>query len=372
MDIYRGDIVTMVSSPVFDPNKFVHGINKKDWKELINHRDKPLVNKAISGLYPPGSTIKMLVTISALENDIVNPKKVHNCTGFIELYGEKFHCWKKKGHGYVDLKTAIKESCDVYFYEVARKLGVDRLSETSKQFGLGDKVLEGFLEEKKGIVPNTSWKKRVMGKNWYLGETLHSGIGQGYWQTTPLQLCLMTAQIANGGYKIKPRMILGEENFDELEDFIKNKEIYKDDISILENLLSKYKYKSLFKNQENINFVKDSLFAATNEPRGTSYRSRLTKKDFIFAGKTGTSQVRRFTELQREKEVKNEDLPYEQRDHALFVAFVPYKDPRYSISVVIEHGGTGSGSAAPIAKKVIKKLMERHPLRLSLLDGRDV
>ena len=372
MDIYRGDIVTMVSSPVFDPNKFVHGINKKDWKELINHRDKPLVNKAISGLYPPGSTIKMLVTISALENDIVNPKKVHNCTGFIELYGEKFHCWKKKGHGYVDLKTAIKESCDVYFYEVARKLGVDRLSETSKQFGLGDKVLEGFLEEKKGIVPNTSWKKRVMGKNWYLGETLHSGIGQGYWQTTPLQLCLMTAQIANGGYKIKPRMILGEENFDELEDFIKNKEIYKDDISILENLLSKYKYKSLFKNQENINFVKDSLFAATNEPRGTSYRSRLTKKDFIFAGKTGTSQVRRFTELQREREVKNEDLPYEQRDHALFVAFVPYKDPRYSISVVIEHGGTGSGSAAPIAKKVIKKLMERHPLRLSLLDGRDV
>ena len=358
MDIYRGDIVTMVSSPAFDGNKFVHGINLKDWKKLTTHRDKPLVNKSIAGLYPPGSTIKTIVAISALENDIINPKKVHQCTGVMELYGEKFHCWKKKGHGFVNLRTAIKESCDVYFYEVARKLGVDRLSETAKMFGLGENVLEGFIEEKKGVVPNTKWKKTQMGKSWYLGETLHSGIGQGYWQTTPLQLALMTAQIANGGYKIKPRILVSNETFEGLENFIKDKEVFKDDLGILDNVVSNLKYKTLFKNQENINFVKDALYGATNEPRGTSYRSRLPK-DFTYAGKTGTSQVRRFTEIQRELEIKNIDLPYEQRDHALFVAFAPYKEPRYSISVVIEHGGTGSGSAAPIAKITRKTSSKR-------------
>ena len=148
MDIYRGDIITMVSSPTFDPNKFVHGISTKDWKELINHRDKPLVNKAISGLYPPGSTIKGLVAISALENDVVNTKMVQQCSGSIELYGEKFHCWKKKGHGFVDMRKAIKESCDVYFYEVARRLGIDRLSETARAYGLGDTMVKGFLKKK--------------------------------------------------------------------------------------------------------------------------------------------------------------------------------------------------------------------------------
>jgi len=363
MDIYKGDIIIMASSPTFDPNKFVHGISQKDWKQLIQHRDKPLVNKAISGLYPPGSTIKTLVTISALENDVVNPKMVQQCKGRIELYGEKFHCWKKKGHGFVNMKEAIKQSCDVYFYEVARRLGVDRLSETAKKFGLGKKVLEGFLEEREGVVPNTEWKKINIGKNWYLGETLHSGIGQGYWQTTPLQLCLVMAQIANGGYQIKPRIILRDDSFEGLEEFIRNKETSREDINLLDGFVSKLKYKTLFENQKNIDFVKEALFKATNEPRGTSYHSRLTKKGFIFAGKTGTSQIRKFTALQRELEIKNVDLPYEQRDHALFVAFAPYHDPRYAISVVIEHGGSGSSSAAPIAKQIIKKLLERHSLR---------
>jgi len=363
MDIYKGDIVIMASSPTFDPNKFVHGISQKDWKQLTQHRGKPLVNKAMSGLYPPGSTIKTLVTISALENDVVNPKMVQQCKGHIELYGEKFHCWKKKGHGFVDMKEAIKQSCDVYFYEVARRLGVDRLSETAKKFGLGKKVLEGFLEEKQGVVPNTKWKKTNIGQNWYLGETLHSGIGQGYWQTTPLQLCLVMAQIANGGYQIKPKIILRDKSFEGLEEFIRNEETSGENLNAIEGFIGKLKYKTLFKNQENINFVKEALFKATNEPRGTSYRSRLTKKGFIFAGKTGTSQIRKFTALQRELEIKNVDLPYEQRDHALFVAFAPYHDPRYAISVVIEHGGSGSSSAAPIAKQVIKKLLERHSLR---------
>ena len=363
MDIYKGDIVIMASSPTFDPNKFVHGISQKDWKQLTQHRDKPLVNKAVSGLYPPGSTIKTLVTISALENDVVNPKMIQQCKGHIELYGEKFHCWKKKGHGFVDMKEAIKQSCDVYFYEVARRLGVDRLSETAKKFGLGKKVLEGFIEEKQGVVPNVKWKKTNIGKSWYLGETLHSGIGQGYWQTTPLQLCLVMAQIANGGYQIKPRIILRDKSFEGLEEFIRNKESFGENLNPLDEFVPGLKYKTLFENQENINFVKEALFKATNEPRGTSYRSRLTKKGFIFAGKTGTSQIRTFTALQRELEVKNIDLPYEQRDHALFVAFAPYHDPRYALSIVIEHGGSGSSSAAPIAKQIIKKLLERHSLR---------
>ena len=205
MDIYRGDIISMVSAPSFDPNEFVHGINRKNWDKLIKHRDKPLINKAIAGLYPPGSTIKTLAALSALENDIVNPKTAIRCTGSMELHGEKFHCWKKKGHGYIDMRDGIKQSCDIYFYEVARKLGIDRLSETAKKFGLGKDVLKGFIEERNGVVPNTTWKKKNICKNWYLGETLHAGIGQGYWQSSPLQLCLMTAQIANGGYAIRPK-----------------------------------------------------------------------------------------------------------------------------------------------------------------------
>ena len=368
MDIYRGDIVTMVSSPVFDPNKFVHGINIKDWKELINHRDKPLVNKAIAGLYPPGSTIKGLVAISALENDIVNTKMLRRCTGSIDFYGEKFHCWKKKGHGVVDMRKAIKESCDIYFYEVARKLGIDRLSETARAFGFGKPMVKGFFEERICVVPNTKWKRDKIGKPWYLGETLHSGIGQGYWQTSPLQLCLMTAHIANGGYEIEPRVIVSEdeEDISSLERFVEEKKSFSDNTGSISDIFKNFKYKTLFKNQENINFVKDAFFGATNEPGGTSYGSRLKEKNFMFAGKTGTSQVRKFTERQRELEIKNEDLPYEQRDHALFVAFAPYYDPKYSISVVVEHGGSGSRSAAPIAKKVLKKLLERHSLRESM------
>ena len=366
MDIYKGDIIAMVSSPVFDPNHFVHGKDQKNWNKLIKHRDKPLINKAIAGLYPPGSTIKLLAAISALENDVFNTKKIIRCTGSIELYGEKFHCWKKKGHGYMDMREGIKQSCDIYFYEVARLLGIDRLSETARNFGLGKQVLEGLVEERTGVVPNTSWKKRNIGKNWYLGETLHAGIGQGYWQTSPLQLCLMTAQIANGGYEIKPRIILNKENEEEskeLEKFLNEKKINSKNNSGFDDFVFRYKYKNLFNNPENIKFVQDALFGATNEPGGTSFGSRLTKKDFIFAGKTGTSQVKRFTARQRELEIKNEDLPYKERDHALFVAFAPYKDPRYAISVVVEHGGSGSKSAAPIAKKVIKKVLEKHPLR---------
>ena len=362
MDIYNGDIVSLVSSPTFEANQFVHGLDQKYWNDLIKDEMKPLTNKAISGLYPPGSTIKTLVALSALENKIIRPLDSFRCTGKIELYGEKFHCWEKDGHGIVNLRKGIQRSCDVYFYEVARKLGVDRLSETAKRFGLGKKVLNGFIEEKAGVVPNTSWKKKYIGQNWYLGETLHSGIGQGYFQSTPLQLCLMTAQIANGGYKIEPRIIFDKKN-DDLRDYLKYKNENPNDPLPTDLLISNFNLKPLFKNQEHINLIKDAMYSSSNEPGGTSYKHRLENKKFTFAGKTGSSQIKRFTEAQREAEVKQDSLPYNDRDHALFVAFAPYQNPKYAISVLVEHGGSGGKTAAPIAKKVIKKVLERHDLR---------
>ena len=216
------------------------------------------------------------------------------------------------------------------------------------------------------MVPNTKWKKKYIGKNWYLGETLHSGIGQGYFQSTPMQLCLMTAQLANGGYEIKPRLIAGSnKESNNLKEYIKYKNENPDSTLPLDLLVANFNLNPLFRNKENINFVKDAMFASTNEPGGTSYRSRLEDKKFRFAGKTGSSQVKRFTAEQRELEVKQKDLDYKDRDHALFIAFAPYDNPKYAISVVIEHGGSGSSAAAPIAKKVIKKVLERDKLRES-------
>ena len=365
MDIFTGDIVCMVSSPTFDANQFVYGISSVEWKKLISDPKKPLINKSLSGLYPPGSTIKPIVALSALENDVISTKKVIKCDGKIELYGQKYHCWKKKGHGFMNLRSAIKQSCDIYFYETARLLGVDRLSETAKKFGLGNKVLDLFFEEKTGVVPNTKWKLDNIGRGWVLGETLITGIGQGYFQTTPIQLCLMMAQLANGGYKIKPRII---DNRDEIQETIEawreKFTLAKKDPSKFEEIFSIKKLpEPLYRNPENVKFVLDALYGATNEPMGTSYRSRLTKDGYIYAGKTGTSQVRTITEEERELELKNKDMPYEKRDHALFTAFAPYKYPKYAISVLIEHGGTGSSAAAPIAKKVIKKVLDRHKLR---------
>ncbi len=359
MDIYTGDIVVSVSSPTFDPNKFVQGISHEDWQELINNNKKPLINKTIAGLYPPGSTIKPIVALSALENDVISPKLVVKCKGSIDFYGETYHCWKKKGHGYMSLRNAIKQSCDVYFYEVARRLGIDRLSVTSKKFGLGKLALNFFNEEKKGVVPDTKWKLEKIGKGWYLGETLISGIGQGYFQSTPLQLCLMMAQLANGGYEIKPRII------DDRYALQPTIDAWRKEFTLRKNNLELPNpgLKKLYRNQENIKLVLDALYGATNEPMGTSYRSRHVKAKYVYAGKTGTSQVRRITLEERELDLKTQDLPYEKRDHALFTAFAPYKNPRYAISIVVEHGGAGSSGAAPIAKKIIKKVLDRHQLR---------
>jgi penicillin-binding protein 2 len=374
MDIYTGEIVAMHSSPSFDPNLFIFGISQDDWQLIRNNPLKPLVNKTLSGLYSPGSTIKPIVALSALENDVISPNFQVNCTGKTEMYGQTYHCWKKKGHGIVNLKSAMKQSCDTYFYEIARKLGVDRLKETAIKFGLGEKVLkETYSNEKKGLIPDTHWKKDTLGKGWVIGETLITGIGQGYVQTTPLQLCLMTAQIANGGYKIYPKIIVNkdDETFEEVKNTIdENYKDFKETKTGLteasEQLLSfikKKKHQSLYKNPENIKFVQNAMFASTNEIRGTSYSSRIKDPKYQFAGKTGTSQVKRITEKQRELELKTIDIPYNERDHALYVAFGPYKKPRYALSIVVEHGGSGSIKAAPIAKKLFKLIIDRHEFR---------
>jgi penicillin-binding protein 2 len=374
MDIYTGEIVAMHSSPSFNPNLFLFGISHDDWQLIRNNPLKPLVNKTLSGLYSPGSTIKPIVALSALENNIIDKNFTVNCTGKTEMYGQTYHCWKKKGHGIVDLKQAMKQSCDTYFYEIARKLGVDRLKETAIKFGLGEKVLQDvYSNEKKGLIPNTQWKKDNLGKGWVIGETLITGIGQGYTQTTPLQLCLMTAQIANGGHKIYPRITVEENNatYEEIKllfekNFQFNKKQNKSLIDTNQKIFSfikEKKHETLYKNFKNIKLIQEAMFASTNEARGTSYASRIEDPKYQFAGKTGTSQVKRISEKERELDLKTIDIPYNDRDHALFIAFGPYKNPRYALSVVVEHGGSGSSTAAPIAKKLFKLILDRHEIR---------
>ncbi len=373
MDIYTGEIIAMNSAPTFDPNLFLYGNDNNKWTEIKKDPKKPLLNKTLSGLYSPGSTIKPLVALSALDHDVLSPDMKVKCDGKVEMYGHTYHCWKKKGHGYMSLKNAIKQSCDIYFYEASRLLGVDRLNLTANKFGLGKKLLENYFPNvKSGVFPSTKWKKQAIGQNWYLGETFITGIGQGYVQTNPLQLCLMTAQLANGGHKIYPKIIVDEnrgnaeqiknkmlkqiENFNEkeqelimtAEEFLTNK---KDD------------HIPLYRNPENVKFVLDAMFRSTNEVYGTSFSSRIEDPKYQFAGKTGTSQVKRITEEERELDLDISLIPYKQRDHAWFIAFGPYKNPRYAVTVLVEHGGSGSKAAAPIAKKLFKKIIDRHELR---------
>ena len=353
MDIYTGEILAMYSSPSYDPNLFLFGISNDDWELIRNNPLKPLINKTLSGLYSPGSTIKPIVALSALENNIIGPNFKVKCTGKTELYGQTFHCWKEKGHGVMSLKNAMKQSCDTYFYEIARILGVDKLKITAEKFGLGKKVLGKYYEnEKHGLFPNTIWKKNNLGKGWVLGETLITGIGQGYIQTTPLQLCLMTAQIANGGYKISPKIIVNNKPLN----FLKAKKNMELKSSIEPNL-------QLIKDKKNLKIVQKAMFSSTNEIRGTSYRSRIDDPKYQFAGKTGTAQVKRISKRERELDLKLEQIPYKDRDHALYVAYGPYINPRYALSIIVEHGGSGSKAAAPIAKELFKLIIDRDALR---------
>ena len=353
MDIFTGEIIAMYSSPSYNPNSFLFGISQDEWQLIRNNPLKPLINKTLSGLYSPGSTIKPIVALSALENGIMDTNFKVQCKGKMELHGQTFHCWKEKGHGWMSLNNAMKQSCDTYFYEIARKLGVDKLKVTADKFGLGHKVLgEYFENEKSGQFPDTKWKINNLGKGWVLGETLITGIGQGYTQTTPIQLCLMTAQIANGGYKIKPK-ILTDDNQLTSEQIIK----------AIENSKSNNFYEPLFLNQKNIKIIQEAMFSSTNELRGTSYKSRIDDPKYQFAGKTGTAQVKRISKRERELDLKTFQIPYKERDHALYVAFGPYINPRYALSIIVEHGGSGSTTAAPMAKELFKLIIDKQQLR---------
>jgi penicillin-binding protein 2 len=331
MDVKTGEVLACVSTPSFDTNKFAFGITQPEFNELLKNERKPLINKFLSGQYSPGSVVKPIIGLAALENKIVDQDYTHFCSGKIELYGQEFYCWKDGGHGKINLKDAIKKSCDIYFYEVARLLGVDRLAETIRKFNFGQTTLKDFDEEKKGLVPDTKWKKNVLGKPWLLGETLITGIGQGYILATPMQICKSMAELANGGYVVNPTFYLDEKSKLSRMDF----------------------------DAENIKIINEALVAATNEQGGTSYSSRLNSK-LKFAGKTGTSQVTKLTVKDREDNANPNSREYKYRDHSLFAGFGPVEEPKYAIAVVAEHAGPGSRVAAPIASSMFDFLFKKR------------
>jgi len=323
LNIKTGEILSMASIPAYDPNLIIKKPNKDYWQSLLNHPLSPLTNRSIQGLYAPGSTFKMIVALAALQHKVINHSETHFCSGKIEFGDRLFHCWKKKGHGLMNIENAIKESCDVFFYELSKKIGIDRIAQMAKEFGLGEKYQIGLESEKQGIVPSKKWKKEKLQENWYDGETLITGIGQGYLLTTPLQLAVMTARIASNGKKIEPT-------------------------------LSKRKEKKIFDTIPNINshidLINKSLFKVVNEQKGTANKSKSL--EYSFSGKTGTSQVKEITIEERESEdYKKKDIEWKNEDHALFVGYTPSENPKYAIAVVIEHAGSGASTAAPIAKR---------------------
>tara|TARA_B100000686_G_C16804376_1_gene988821 strand:+ start:159 stop:2102 length:1944 start_codon:yes stop_codon:yes gene_type:complete len=346
LDIHTGDILTLISSPSYDPNMFTTGISQGQWDLLLNHPRFPLTNKAISGLYPPGSTFKMMVALAALEAKSVNPNTSFFCQGHITLGDTKFHCWRRGGHGTVTMESAIQKSCDVYFYEVAKLIGIERIGEMARRFGLGNSVGIELPGEKGGLVPSKEWKQSVHGTPWQLGETLIVGIGQGYLLATPLQLAVMVARIANGGVAISPRLI---------------QSVYRAG-KIIEH--TKKPAQTMNISPADLAIIQRGMRQVTNSPGGTAYKARIQNSKYLMAGKTGSSQVKRISELEREQGgYKNEDRPWRDRDHALFVGYAPIDAPRYAVAVVVEHGGAGSSVAAPMARDILTEVQRRDPAR---------
>ena len=331
MDTTNGDIVAMASSPSFDPNSFVLGISSREYRTLNDHAYRPLYNKAVSGAYPPGSTFKMVVALAAIEAGLASPEETVWCPGFMRLGNRRFHCWRRGGHGHVNLKESLKWSCDVYYYEMARRVGIERITDMANRLGIGvphDLPMPAINE---GRTPTKAWKQANYGESWQLGDSLNSGIGQGFVLASPLQLAVMTARIASGR-NVKPRLIRARAGVPE---FLEEPEPL--DIPPVAFAL-----------------VRQGMYAVSNEQRGTAYSSRIVTEGMIMAGKTGTSQVRQITAAERAAGVfRNEDLPWNRRDHALFVAYAPYDKPRYAIATVVEHGGGGSRAAAPIARDIL-------------------
>ncbi|MEJ6403806.1 penicillin-binding protein 2 [Yoonia sp. 2307UL14-13] len=331
IDMENGDLRAVASAPAFDPNLFVRGISSKDWRGLNEDKYRPLAAKAAQGTYPPGSTFKMVVILAAMEAGVVAPDETVYCPGFTDVFNIRFHCWKRGGHGNINLHESLKQSCDCYYYEVAQRVGIDRIAEMARKLGLGIKHDLPLSAVAAGLAPDKAWKSEVRNETWRIGDTVNASIGQGYVLASPLQLAIMTARIATGR-EIKPRLI-------KLIDGVEQPTGSGESLGLNENTLRR---------------VRASMFDVCNHRRGTAYGSRILDEPHKMAGKTGTSQVRRITPEERAAGVtKNEDLPWERRDHALFVGYAPYDNPRYAVSVVVEHGGGGSRAAAPIARDIM-------------------
>lgn len=335
LDITTGGVLALASTPSYDPNQLSVGIDDKDWATLTENKKKPLMNKAISGLYAPGSTFKMIVALAALDAGVITKSHKFDCSGSYTFGGRKFHCWEREGHGVVDMQAALARSCDVYFYDLALRVGIDQIQKTAREFGFGERVGLDLMGERDGVMPGRTWKEENLGRKWQPGETVLVGIGQGYILASPLQLAVMTARLASRGVKAKPHVILGdvEENSERL------------DI-----------------NDEHLDVVLAGMNDVVNHPRGTAYGSRISVNGKSMAGKTGTVQVRTISEAERNDRVLlNSELPWHLRDHAIFVGYAPLDAPRYAVAVLVEHGGGGSSVAAPIGKQILKAALEHEP-----------
>ncbi len=321
MNVHNGLINAMTSTPSFDPNLFLSGIDNSAWQNLINNPAKPLVNKAVSSQYPPGSTFKIAVALAALEHGF-NPEQKINCKGKIKLGRRWFHCWKEEGHGQINLPEAIAQSCNCYFYKMGHEVGIDKISNMAYELGLGAKTSNNFYNEKTGNIPTKKWKKQRFNQNWVLGDTYNSSIGQGYVEVTNIQLAVMMARIITAK-KITPTITSdNKQHFTEL------------------NFKAKH-----------IALILKSMFNVVNDKTGTAYYSKLSNNDYHLCGKTGTAQV-----IAIDHNKQEEDVAFNKQNHGLFVGFAPYHQPKYAISIIVEHGKSGSASAAPIAKKIFLNL----------------
>jgi len=351
-----GEVLALGSLPSFDPNKFSRGAPSGYWKELSENPRHPLLNRAFQSQYPPGSVFKIVTAIAGLEEGIIKPSTTVHCSGGITFGNRFYRCWKKEGHGIVDLKRAIVESCDVYFYEVGRRVGIDRIAKYASLLGLGRDSGLNFVSEKKGVVPSSEWKIQVMGQPWYPGETLSVSIGQGYVSTTPVQLARLIAAIANGGY-IPKLQILKSKDIQKPEDEGESNS-YRSK-SLKEGQVTEPFFSVSVENKVNISegtlkFIRDALRGVVNEPNGTGGAARL--QDISVGGKTGTAQV-------ISKAIDTHNLPYRFRDHAWFVAFAPTSNAEVAMSVFVEHGGHGGAVAAPIARIGLERYFKKYSVR---------
>ena len=332
LDVHTGEILAFVSVPSFDPNLFVDGISLTNWRNLIENEKTPMTDKAISGQYSPGSTFKIVVALAALEAGIINTKTTSFCSGKMKLGNHLFHCWKHSGHGRLNVVEAIKNSCDIFFYETALKLGIEKIAAMSRKLGLGQTYEIGLENQKSGVIPDKKWKQEKLKQPWQQGETVIAGIGQGYVLVTPLQLVTMLARVVNGGYEIYPTFIKEENPIVPKKMNIKT---------------------------ENLEIVKQGMFEVVNGIGGTATRARLKLKNVKMGGKTGTTQVRRISLKERAQGIKrDEDLPWKYRNHAWFMAYAPHDNPKYAVAVIAEHGRSGSGVAAPIAAKILEEAIK--------------